>query len=430
MAAIERLDCRTGDYIAGYRIESVLGEGSFGTVFRVKDANGREYALKLLKLWAIPPNIRQSLLARFDMEFETGQIRSDYLVHSIEHGFHRDVPYIVMEYCAGGNLLKLMGKTENADMTQIARDILCGLRDLHRSGKVHRDLKPENVLFKTDGTAALTDFGIAGDRNKRLTEMRTWGSPGQIFGTYGFMPPEQVAADREATVLPTTDIFSFGVVMYLTLTGRLPFGNLGNDSDLVEYIRRGREGIWDSSALQRAPCGQTFLPLISACLKPNFRQRLQTADEALAMLPAVSFANQKKTIDAGDFQREIRKGLLLRVMQGEEYGKTYKLNDLLRGQGRVLTVGRFDGGDTANSLQIVENQSRYISRRHCTLELDFASHSWFIRDGQWDKNADDGWRRSLNGTFVNSVEAPKNGISIAVGDIISVGDVKLRVEGY
>jgi len=430
MAAIERLDFSTGDYIAKYCVESLLGEGSFGTVFRVKDADGREYALKLLKLWAIPPNIRQSLLARFDMEFETGQIRSDYLVHSLEHGFHHDVPYIVMEYCSGGNLLKLMGQAENADMTQIARDILCGLRDLHRSGKVHRDLKPENVLFKTNGTAALTDFGIAGDRNKRLTEMRTWGSPGQIFGTYGFMPPEQVAADREATVLPTTDIFSFGVVMYLTLTGRLPFGNLGNDSDLVEYIRRGREGRWDVQPLQHAPHGQTFFPLIAACLRPDFRKRLQTADDALAMLPETGTKRWAKPESDADFQRETVNGLLLRIMQGEEHGKTYRLNDLLKAPNRILTMGRFDGGYTENSVQIVERESPYISRRHCTLELDSASRSWFIRDGQWDKNADDGWRRSLNGTFVNSTEVLPDGVEIAPGDIISVGDVKLRVEGY
>ena len=83
-----------------------------------------------------------------------------------------------------------------------------------------------------------------------------------------------------------------------------------------------------------------------------------------------------------------------------------------------------------NDIAITEDQSSYISRKHCTLELDYDIGSWVIRDGQWDKNDTGGWRRSTNGTYVNSKEVTINGMVFSPGDIISVGDTKLRVEAY
>mgnify|MGYP002624090408 CR=1 FL=1 len=118
-------------------------------------------------------------------------------------------------------------------------------------------------------------------------------------------------------------------------------------------------------------------------------------------------------------------GYSLRIMQGEEYGQVYYLDNLLKGR-LLLTVGRNDT-DTVNMIPIRETYSRYISRHHCTLEKDDLTGNWFIRDGQWTQ---DGWKLSLNGTFVNSTEVDKYGIQFKLGDIISIGDVKLRVEGY
>ena len=260
----ERYDCHPGDLInSEYRIEKILGQGSFGVVFKVTDTAGVPWALKLLRLWEVPATIRQPLIERFDMEYRTGRISSRNLVHSTDSGYLKGNPYIVMEFCNGGDLTKYIGKPE-ANLSRFAFDILNGLQDLHVNGKVHRDLKPENVLFKADGTAVLTDFGISGDRNKRMTERNIFGKPNQIFGTYAYMPPEQVNRARgNSTVLPTTDIFSFGVVMYQLITGKLPFGKLEDENDLVRYQKRGKAGEWDRAELVSTPVGRQWVSLIS-----------------------------------------------------------------------------------------------------------------------------------------------------------------------
>lgn len=79
---VNRCDFNPGDVIdSNYVVRNTLGHGSYGVVYLVTDNLGNEYALKLLKLWEVPAEIRTPMVARFDMEFETGQIRSKYLVH-------------------------------------------------------------------------------------------------------------------------------------------------------------------------------------------------------------------------------------------------------------------------------------------------------------------------------------------------------------
>ena len=377
---VDRCDYNVGEYINNrYRVSQTLGEGSFGKVYRVTDSASKDYALKLLRLWEVPPEIRKPLMERFEMEFKTGQIDCDYLVRSLDYGTVGGNPYIVMEYCSGGDLTPYLG-SGSSKIPLICQQILIGLHALHTRGKVHRDLKPENVLFKSNGIAALTDFGIAGDRNKRMTERNIFGKPNQIFGTYAYMPPEQVNRMRgEATVLPTTDIFSFGVLAFQLLTGSLPFGELSSHNELALYQKRGKNGDWN-------------------------RQKLTQ----------LKHREQWQQLFAG-----------IRIMQGEEYGKIYQLSELIKYGNRILTIGR----ERDNLLHITEQQSAYISRHHCTIETNPATDKWIIRDGQWQKELKL-WQESSNGTYVNSTQVTKQGHILKIGDIISIGDVKMRFENY
>ena len=355
------------------------------------------------------------------MEYKTSCIRSRNLVHSVDSGYFKGNPFLVMEFCDGGDLSKYVGKSD-VQLSRIAYDVLNGLHDLHANGKVHRDLKPENVLFKADGTAVLTDFGISGDRNKRMTERNIFGKPTQIFGTYAYMPPEQVNRARgNSTVLPTTDLFSFGVMMYQLITGELPFGKLEDQNDLVRYQKRGKAGEWDRIRLISMPEGRKWENLIAKCLVPDLKDRIHSAKEAMALLPDAGI------IVSGGAEQESKSASssikVLRVMQGKEYGKIYDLNELVNESGRrLLTIGR----EEVNSIPIADYSESYVSRRHCTLENIGASY-WQIRDGQWDaENCT--WKNSMNGTYVNSDMVSENGKLLQDGDIITIGDVKLKYD--
>ena len=427
---IRRCEFTVGNVIDGhYKVDKVLGEGSFGVVYAVSNPSGNRQALKLLRLWEVHPQIRDGLVKRFDMEYETGQIDSAYLVRSLNHGLVNGNPYIVMELCTGGDLISISERA-SLNFVRVASDVLHGLYDLHRFGKVHRDLKPENVLLKSDGTFALTDFGISGDRNKRMTECNLFGKPQQIFGTYAYMPPEQLNPKKKATVLPTTDIFSFGVMMYQLLTGVLPFGTLSDESDLVPYLKNANNGEWNHKTLNRSRFGKEWEPMIEGCLRPDFRHRFPDVETVLRYLPQESFDSRiKEKINAENvtsFQTKIVNGTLLRVMQGENYGRVFYLDNLAKAKSSILTIGRKDTS-VENDIEITENDSCYISRCHCTLESDSNEGGWVIRDGQWRQRQ---WISSTNGTYVNSTEVNRNGIKIKPGDVISIGEVKLRVEGY
>ncbi len=426
----ERYDCKVGDIIGEkYRIESILGQGSFGYVYKVTDSSGQVWALKLLRLWEVPSSIRQPLIERFDMEYRTGRISSRNLVHSADSGFLKGNPYIVMEFCDGGDLTQYIGKPD-APLPRFALEILNGLNDLHMNGKVHRDLKPENVLLKHDGTAVLTDFGISGDRNKRMTERNIFGKPYQIFGTYAYMPPEQVNRARgNSTVLPTTDLFSFGVVMYQMITGVLPFGPLEDENDLVRYQRRGKTGEWDRGKLLSSPIGYLWERLLARCLMPDLKERIQTAREAMSLVPQYgsfsqkSFLSYQNSKDLLKSSEPTSKGARFRVMQGLEHGTVYDLAALIQVSGRrIITVGRENG----NSVQLKDYSDSYMSRRHFTVEESTAGY-WILRDGQWDPQKMV-WTESTNGTYINSSKVSVDGMALNNGDIITAGDVKLRFE--
>lgn len=424
---VDRCEYSPGQCIDGrYYVNKVLGEGTYGKVYKVEDNIYGVCALKILRLWEVPADIREALIKRFEMEFRTGQIDSPYLVRSLNYGWVGGNPYIVMEFCNGGDIEKYIG-SQSGRITEICLQVLYGLDSLHRNGKVHRDLKPENVLIKTSGEVALTDFGIAGDRNHRMTQRNIFGRPDQIFGTYAYMPPEQVNRARgEATVLPTTDIWSFGVLAYQLLTGILPFGKLESHNDLAEYQKRGKKGEWNRLAVSSSPNVSSWMRVIEGCLVPDYRKRFQSIDEVLKYIPQDQGKTLHRKEDIAYEVPGIIAGYSLHVMHGEEYGKIYKLTEIAQTVGlRILTVGR----QLDNKIVIRETNSTLISRYHCTLETDPTKHEWIIRDGQWNRNLGE-WVRSTNGTYVNSRQIDEKGFFLSIGDIVTIGDMKMRFENF
>ena len=416
---------KDGEQISGFEVIKQLGEGTFGIVYKVRElSTGRIAALKILKLWEVPPDFREQLQNRFKLEYETGQIESNYLVHTTKSGEIDGNPFIIMEFCPHGDLREKIGAGHVPfdQIHKIAGQILLGLNDLHKNGKIHRDLKPDNILFDDKWTARLTDFGITGHANLkfRLTVVDWKGVPKEILGTYAYMPPEQIRpVNKHVTLLPTTDIFAFGVILFESLTGRYPYGPLATDSDLANYIQRMKKGEWEDLKVISKIAPANYVETIERCLDPNYKTRFQSAEEVLSKIGKTLHVEE----DAYDPKND---RIALKIMQGEEYGKIYTLSDFLSKFNEcVIQIGRKDS-DERKEIEILEELTTYISRRHATLERWSNPDGWFLRDGQWSKE-EKRWKNSLNGTFVNSMKIDEHGTMITPGDIITLGDTTLKV---
>lgn len=408
---------KPGTYAGAYYLEQMLGEGAFGVVYlaRKQEAPENEVALKLLKIWAVPPHAKDDLSKRFELEYHTGQINHPNLVKTLELGKWEGKPFFTMEYCPNGDLRQMiLQKTPFEKAESVALDMLRGLNTLHHHGKIHRDLKPENVLFNKAGKAKLTDFGIAGHLNIQLTVVNSETQrPEQIFGSYAYMAPEQVSPKhRSQTLLPTIDIFNYGVICFELFTGGIyPFGRWNTTEDIAAYRERAAKGDFTDLSVLCPDIPKRWVSLINRALHPDARQRFQNTDEMLVLLGKAPPAAPKALCPNA-----------LIVRNGEDFGKRYPLFPNQHSCTRRL--GRAESR-VQNDFSVKETMGQAVSRRHATLEYHHELQQWFIRDGQWNSiNAQ--WHLSKNGTFLNGTKVGKAGRQLKTGDIITVGQTTLE----
>lgn len=422
MSTIRKVDFRIHDWIDGkYKVERVLGHSRHDSKFKVVDRQGNQYMLKLLNLWQAETARQANNGLKTESEITGCTIASNYLTQIVGSGRAMGNPYLVTQYYPSVDLTKLHSKDNICDIIAM---VLFGLNDLHKNGKVHGNLTAENVLCTEDGRVLLTNYVVWGNRNQAVVDFCN-GLPSTSKTVLAYTAPERFRHEKNATVLPTADIFSVGVLAYYLLTGRYPFGSTSN---MEAYFKNCAEGVWHRTLIGRQNSGwETFLDKV---LSQNPEMRPQSADDAIALLPNPACCVYQKADMQQEVNRNPRNGLLLRLLQGEDFGKVYRLGELFsNGAKRILTLGRQDE-HVFNLIPVKETVTTFISRRHSTIELDNATGKVYIRDGQWDKDANENWTRSLNGTYVNSTEISEEGTELTPGDIISVGDVKLRVEGY
>jgi hypothetical protein len=201
--------------IPGYHIKRQLGRGGMATVYlATQESVQRDVALKVMS---------PTLLA--DPDFGERFLREARIAAKLHHrnvvGVHDvgrvgDYHYIAMEYLSGGSVLSDDGKARPVTFSlRVVREIAIALNYAHAKGFVHRDVKPDNILLREDGTAALTDFGIA--RANDSTHMTRTGT---VIGTPHYMSPEQA---RGRPIDGRADLYSLGIVLYELLLGRVPF---------------------------------------------------------------------------------------------------------------------------------------------------------------------------------------------------------------
>lgn len=424
MAVAFRLDLKAGDTIDGrYTIVKNIGSGSYGDVFLVDDKHSR-YAMKILRLYDEPSDLHDDLVRRFKQEFETAQMSGEYFVHSLEYSEVKGNPYFTMEYCPKGDLSKYVGK-DTSILPRLSHNILVGLHDLHSSGKIHRDLKPENVLIRENGKAALTDFGVVGNKepSKRLSSKSIFRRPKQKFGSPLYMAPEMNDLKRGGvTYLPTIDIWSFGVMIYELLTdGKFPFGDPKDLSDLPQYQINGKKGVWSRQNLREVPYGREWLPIIDRCIRPDYQERYQNVLDIIKDIePMIGTSVTSPHVERLSRSAAISK---LIITQGEGMGTIYDLKDILGEKKRMVRVGR----NSQNDIVLKESIETYVSRFHFTLERTSEGRYWIVKDGQWQKDVRQ-WMPSTNGTYLNASPVSTEGQKLFTGDIITAGEYKLKIE--
>jgi serine/threonine protein kinase/Tol biopolymer transport system component len=229
-----------GMQLLSYRIETPLGQGGMGVVYRALDIKlNRPVAIKFLSEELADAAARR----RFQREAQmASSLNHPHILTVYDAGDFEGRQYIVTEFIDGGTL-KTWAKQEKRTWRQVV-ELLVGVADglatAHEAKILHRDIKPDNILVAKNGYAKLADFGLAklaespeADVTRTLTEKRT--RAGVILGTVAYMSPEQASGLR---LDARSDIFSFGVVLYEMLAGRRPFSG-ATDLEVLKTISHG-----------------------------------------------------------------------------------------------------------------------------------------------------------------------------------------------
>ena len=209
----------TGFKIDKYILLDLLGRGGMGRVYLAKDVRlNRMVALKILSQERMN---NPRAIARFQREAKVGaQLQHENLVRVYDEGEAGGVRYLVMEYIEGKNVGQIIGELGTIPWptaARLARQIAMGLDHARLKELIHRDVNPCNILVTRDGTAKLTDLGLAIDLNDHDNVTRD----GATVGTFDYVSPEQARHSR--SVDTRADIYSLGCTIYHMIAGRVPF---------------------------------------------------------------------------------------------------------------------------------------------------------------------------------------------------------------
>jgi serine/threonine protein kinase len=248
-----------GDSVGPYRIDSLLGVGGMGRVYRATAPGGDPVALKLVKSDLARDTVFRK---RFDREARIAQsVSHPHLVPVLDTGEENGIPYLTQRFIQGGSLadqIEQRGQLDVETTLRVCGEVAGALDALHANNLIHRDVKPANILVDDQGVSYITDFGLAKDTQGSLLTR-----PGQAVGSLDYMAPEQIRGEE---VTAATDVYALGCVIYECLTGAPPFAD-----------RQGMRVLW--AHLQDEP--------------PDPRQRRQDLPAALGSVLLEALAKDR-----------------------------------------------------------------------------------------------------------------------------------------
>src|SRR6266404_3356006 len=280
----------SGSKLGPYEIQSSLGAGGMGEVYRARDTRlGRDVALKILpELFARDTD----RLHRFEQEARAvAALNHPNILAIFDTGQNNASPFLVSELLEGETLRTVLdrGAMPQRKTIDYGVQIAQGLAAAHEKGIVHRDLKPENIFVTKDARIKILDFGLAklaqkasaagADDGVTLTSSHT--AAGVVMGTASYMAPEQV---RGEAADPRTDIFAFGAVLYEMLSGKRAFRRDTPAETMTAVLKEDPPELSEtehriSPAVDR---------IVRRCLEKNTEQRFQSAKDLSFALSALS----------------------------------------------------------------------------------------------------------------------------------------------
>ncbi|MCC6799031.1 MAG: serine/threonine-protein kinase, partial [Anaerolineae bacterium] len=217
------IDNLSGRQLGPYELHELLGVGGMGVVYRAYQPKLKRWvAIKVLSTMTLR---RVNYVERFHREAETaGSLEHRHIIPIYDYGTERGTYYVVMRLLEGGTLDERMAQHVHTDtplpslgeIADVLDQLASALDYAHSRGVIHRDIKPSNIMFDTQGSAYIVDFGIA----KLLETTETLTRSGVSLGTPVYMSPEQWRAEALG---PATDQYALGGMAYTLVTGHLPF---------------------------------------------------------------------------------------------------------------------------------------------------------------------------------------------------------------
>lgn len=324
--------------LPGYKIEKQIGKGGMARVYlAVHEGLHREVAIKVM-----------SKHLDEDAGFSERFMREARIVANLNHqnivtvydvnvydGYH----YIAMEYLPGGITLdhKIKQGISPRDGIETIKQVAAALGYAHSKGIVHRDVKPENIMYREDGSAVLTDFGIARSTSS-VTKMTATGT---VIGTPHYMSPEQAQGQELGSF---ADIYSLGVVLYEVLTGKIPYDADSSIAIVFKHITEAVPTLESELSI--------YQPVLDRMMSKDKETRYHNCDEIIADINSL--------MSGGDASNATMINNATVINQAVQAGSRQNKTTVIAGQQASKPKNRFLIPAIAAGVLVVASAAGYI----------------------------------------------------------------------